>query len=97
MYIEKQNGGLEMKKLLVVLLALTMMLPAFVSAQTLDPNEKVTLNLFGTANFVDVGPDGMMDLLSGVEMPGYNELIAEWNKLHPNVEIVVKLVRGIVG
>jgi ABC-type glycerol-3-phosphate transport system substrate-binding protein len=90
MYIEKQNGGIEMKKLLVVLLALTMMLPAFVSAQTLDPNEKVTLNLFGTANFVDVGPDGMMDLLSGVEMPGYNELIAEWNKLHPNVEIVVK-------
>ncbi len=79
-----------MKKMLVVILALCMILPTFTIAESLDPNEKVTLNLFGTANFVDVGPDGMMDLVSGVEMPGYNELISEWNKIHPNVEIVVK-------
>ncbi len=52
--------------------------------------EKVTLRLYGTANFIDVGPDGMTDLVSGVEMPGYNELIARWNELHPNVEIQVE-------
>lgn len=56
----------------------------------LDPNEKVTLHLYGTANFIDVGPDGMIDLVSGVEMPGYNELIAKWNEKYPNVEIVVE-------
>ena len=54
------------------------------------PAEKVTLRLYGTANFVDVGPDGMIDLVSGVEMPGYNELIAAWNEKYPNVEIVVE-------
>lgn len=56
----------------------------------LDPNEKVTLHLYGTANFIDVGPDGTIDLVSGVELPGYNELIAKWNEKYPNVEIVVE-------
>lgn len=56
----------------------------------LDPNEKVTLTLYGTANFIDVGPDGTVDLVSGVEMPGYNELIAKWNEKYPNVEIKVE-------
>ena len=46
----------------------------------LDPNEKVTLHLYGTANFIDVGAEGTIDLVSGVEMPGYNELIAAWNE-----------------
>ena len=54
------------------------------------PEEKVTLRLYGTANFVDVGPDGMIDLVSGVEMPGYNELIAAWNEKYPNVEVIVE-------
>ena len=54
------------------------------------PAEKVTLRLYGTANFIDVGPDGMIDLVSGVEMPGYNELIAAWNEKYPNVEIIVE-------
>ena len=34
--------------------------------------------------------DGVTDLVSGVEMPGYNELISYWNELHPNVEVVVE-------
>lgn len=105
-----------MKKLIALLLALTMVLslaacgakeeaPAATEAPAaeapaaaetpaadngLDPNEKVTLHLYGTANFIDVGPDGMIDLVSGVEMPGYNELIAAWNEKYPNVEIVVE-------
>lgn len=56
----------------------------------LDPNEKVTLHLYGTANFIDVGAEGTIDLVSGVEMPGYNELIAAWNEKYPNVEVVVE-------
>lgn len=55
-----------------------------------DSEEKVTLRLYGTANFVDVGPDGTTNLITGQEMPGYNEIIARWNELHPNVEIVVE-------
>ena len=64
--------------------------PPAADASGLDPNEKVTLRLYGTANFIDVGPDGTMDLVSGVEMPGYNELIAKWNEKYPNVEILVE-------
>ena len=56
----------------------------------LDPNEKVTLHLYGTANFIDVGAEGTIDLVSGVEMPGYDELIAAWNEKYPNVEVVVE-------
>ncbi len=63
---------------------------AAASDNGLDPNEKVTLHLYGTANFIDVGAEGMIDLVSGVEMPGYNELIAAWNEKYPNVEIVVE-------
>lgn len=91
-----------MKKLIAMLLALVMVLPLAACGASEDPatevpatkapaaEEKVTLRLFGTANFIDVGPDGMIDLVSGVEMPGYNELIAKWNEKHPNVEIVVE-------
>lgn len=81
-----------MKKVLAMTLALTMLFVMCIgsSAFALSEDEKVTLHLYGTANFVDVGPNGVTDLVSGVEMPGYNELIGYWNELHPNVEIVVE-------
>lgn len=77
-----------MKKLLSLLLVLVMVLSLTVCSASAE--EKVTLHLYGTANFVDVGAEGMIDLVSGVEMPGYNELIALWNEKYPNVEIVVE-------
>ena len=81
-----------MKKVLAMTLALAMLFVICIgsSAFALNEDEKVTLHLYGTANFVDVGPNGVTDLVSGVEMPGYNELIGYWNELHPNVEIVVE-------
>ena len=81
-----------MKKVLALTLTLAMLFVMCIggSAFALDENEKVTLHLYGTANFVDVGPDGVTDLVSGVEMPGYNELISYWNELHPNVEVFVE-------
>ena len=79
-----------MKKVLALVLALIFVMCIGSSAFALSEDEKVTLHLYGTANFVDVGPNGVTDLVSGVEMPGYNELIGYWNELHPNVEIVVE-------
>lgn len=76
------------KKLTAWMLILAMLLT--LGAGALADNEKVTLRLYGTANFIDVGPDGKMDLVSGVEVPGYKEIIARWNELHPDVEIVVE-------
>ncbi len=97
-----------MKKLLALLLALTMVFSlvacgakeetAATNAPVADApadapvveEEKVTLRLYGTANFIDVGPEGTTNLVTGVTFPGYNELIARWNELHPNVEIIVE-------
>ena len=49
-----------MKKVLALTLTLAMLFVMCIggSAFALDENEKVTLHLYGTANFVDVGPDG---------------------------------------
>lgn len=52
--------------------------------------EEITLHLYGTANFVDVGADGVMDLVTGAEKPGYNEIVERWNELHPNVKLEIE-------
>lgn len=73
------------------LVALAMIMALILSIGVVSfAEEPVTLRLYGTANFIDVGPDGMIDLVSGVEMPGYNELISYWKEDHPNVDIVVE-------
>ena len=57
-----------MKKVLAMTLALAMLFVMCIgsSAFALSEDEKVTLHLYGTANFVDVGPNGVTDLVSGV-------------------------------
>ena len=79
-----------MKKTVSLLLILAMVFSLMAVTAWADAEEPVTLHLYGTANFVDVGPDGTVDLVSGVEMPGYNELIGYWKEDHPNVDIVVE-------
>ena len=81
-----------MKRTIALVLTLSLVFALCVSgsAFAISEDDKVTLHLYGTANFVDVGADGMTDLVSGIEMPGYNELIGYWNELHPNVEVVVE-------
>ena len=84
-----------MKKLLSLLLVLVMVLSLTVCSASAE--EKVTLHLYGTANFVDVGAEGMIDLVSGVEMPGYNELIALWNEKYPMLRSLLKPAPGTTG
>lgn len=60
--------------------------------EELAAGEGATLNLYGPGIFTDTGADGSMDLISGVEKPGYNELIARWNELYPNCEVVIDAI-----
>ncbi len=39
---------------------------------------------------LSVGADGVMDLVTGAEKPGYNEIVERWNELHPNVKLEIE-------
>lgn len=98
----------NLKKLMAVALCLGMITSsaAMVSAAEADEagsdgyqineelaaGEGTTLNLYGPGIFTETGADGSLDLISGVEKPGYNELIAHWNELYPNCEVVIDAI-----
>lgn len=54
--------------------------------------ESATLRLYGPGLFTEVGADGVTDIISGLERPGYNELIERWNELYPNVKIEIEAI-----
>lgn len=54
--------------------------------------EQKTLRLYGPGLFTTVGPDGTMDLITGVEKPGYNVVIDRWKELHPDVDVQIDAV-----
>lgn len=54
--------------------------------------DAATLNLYGPGLFANAGADGNVDLLSGIEMPGYNDIIARWNELYPNCEVHIDAI-----
>ncbi len=86
-----------MKKTLCVALALVltlaMCIPAFAESDAEPKTEfSGTIRLTGPGLFSDVGPDGSEDLITGKMKPGYNELIAEFNKDYPNVTVEVNSV-----
>lgn len=54
--------------------------------------ETATLRLYGPGIFTEVGEEGVTDLVSGLERPGYNELIARWNELYPNVAVEIEAI-----
>lgn len=60
--------------------------------EELAAGEGATLNLYGPGVFTDTGADGAIDLISGVEKPGYNKLIERWNELYPNCEVVIDAI-----
>lgn len=49
--------------------------------------DQITLNILGPGLFSEVTRTGALDLVTGVQRPGYEEVIARWNELHPNVEL----------
>lgn len=60
--------------------------------EELAAGEGTTLSLYGPGVFTGVGEEGSLDLISGVEKPGYNELIERWNELYPNCEVVIDAI-----
>ena len=50
-----------------------------------------TLNLYGPVLFTG-GPEAHEDLISGAEMPGYNDIIARWNELYPDCELNIDAI-----
>lgn len=54
--------------------------------------ETATLRLYGPGIFTEVGEEGVTDLVSGLQRPGYNELIARWNELYPNVAVEIEAI-----
>ncbi len=89
------------RRLLSVMIASTMMLGSMmgslpVAAEEAESEvvstESATLRMYGPGLFTEVGADGVTDIISGLERPGYNELIARWNELYPNVEIEIEAI-----
>ena len=55
----------------------------------LDQSAPVTLTIFGPGIF-GIGEKGVTDLVSGIYKPGYNEIIARWSELYPNVTLDIQ-------
>ena len=55
-------------------------------APTAD-GEQITLNIIGPGVFAGVTEGGALDLVTGIQRPGYGEIIQRWNELHPNVTL----------
>ena len=73
--------------ILVGVLALT-----FTSVAFAEEEYEGTLRMMGPGLFADVGEDGVTDLVSGLEKPGYSELIALFNAEYPNVKVEIEAI-----
>lgn len=62
------------------------------SASALSDDEEVNLHIYGPGIFATAGEDGSLDLISGIELPGYNKLLKRWNELHPNVHVQIEAI-----
>ncbi len=49
-----------------------------------------TLKIAGPGLFTAVGAAGTTDLVTGIELPGYEEVVKRWNKLYPNVKLEIE-------
>lgn len=51
-----------------------------------------TLRMYGPGLFDDVGPDGTVDIVTGISKPGYSEVVERWNELYPNVTLEIETI-----
>ena len=58
----------------------------------LDTETPVTLKLFGPGLLTELTQTGSLDLVSGLELPGYEVLIKRWNELYPNVKLEIETI-----
>lgn len=59
-------------------------------AAGLDENEEFTLRLMGPGLLGSQGESGALDMVTGLETPGYNVIIDRWQELHPNVKLEIE-------
>lgn len=59
-------------------------------AAELDENEEITLRLMGPGLLGSQGESGALDMVTGLETPGYNVIIDRWEELHPNVKLEIE-------
>lgn len=92
---------MTLKKTLSLLLAVILMLAIATTALAegatefapkLDTGADLTLTLYGAGLFADTGADGSIDLSSGIQKPGYNEIITRWNEFYPNVKLDIQAI-----
>ena len=57
-----------------------------------EPTEPITLTAYGPGLFTSQGEDGKLDLITGIETPGYKTIVEDWEKIHPNVSINLQAI-----
>ena len=85
-----------MKKLVALLMVMSLMLSfgifASGTAETLKPltEDPVTMRIVGVGAFSASGPDGTINAITGLEMPGYKMIVDAFNAAHPNVTLEIE-------
>ena len=80
-----------MKKWISIILCIALTL-AFSFAGFAEEAYEGTLRMMGPGLFSDVGEDGVTDLVSGLEKPGYKELIDMFNAEYPDVKVEIEAI-----
>lgn len=60
--------------------------PAGGAANTMEG----TLKLTGPGLFTTVGEKGAVDIITGIQKPGYEVVVNRWNELYPNVKLEIE-------
>lgn len=83
-----------MKKLVVLLMVLSLLVP-YAFAASAEPlkaltEDPVTLRIVGCGVMSTVGPDGTVNAISGLELPGYKMIVDAFKVAHPNATLEIE-------
>lgn len=53
---------------------------------------EATLRLYGPGLFTSVTETGAVDVVTGIEKPGYEVVVKRWNELYPNVKLEIETI-----
>lgn len=56
----------------------------------INEDEEVTLHIFGPGLLASQGENGALNMVTGLETPGYDVIEKRWNELHPNVKLEIE-------
>ena len=60
------------------------------SSASVVSDVSATLKIAGPGLFTSVGETGSLDLVTGIELPGYEVVVKRWNELYPNVKLEIE-------